>query len=460
MRLASAQVQIYITAAAESTLLRRFEGDAVARMAAGFGAEGGIVTPAWKTIAAKYAKLGAIGAAPEMTATCPLLAGAVRSGHVQGINNVGSEHKAPATWNAVRTVLVCVAAPEDVGRANPEDALQAALPVALVALGNVACLLKRAVLEEIATTYFEERTKADEEANASEFPVWLQQLLAKQGRAYTADRWTDTFCFALLQQVHEFGKEYRGESVMDVWEAAEVSVGSADSVVPAHGCMRVEAKDTDGWQVWIPEHGVDGVTVSGRKRGRVQASSNGSTSQKKKKEKKKKEKIAKTRTLKYDWKGKELGLPNSRGVMDNNVQYEEFVVTKGTLTVKPKGGEPFDVRAGEFMRLDKGVNATLMWTEGAMEKAYMYFTKTGMEAARTGCEDVAECDVCHFLTSHEYYSQGTRDDDQVLCRLCFVKSDHATEAAWARYRFGTAQPLTAVEGGQIQRMRAVARRVG
>ena len=447
-------MQIYITAAAKSTLLRRYEGDAVALMAAGFGAEGGIRTPAWNNMAAKYAKLGAIGAAPEMTATCPLLAGAVLSGHVQGINHDGSEHNAPATFEAVRTVLVCVAAPEDVGRASPEDALQAALPAALVALGNVACLLQRAVLEEIATTYFEERTKADEEANASEFPVWLQQLLAKQWHSYTAHSWTDTYCFAFLQQVHEFGKECRGESVMDAWGAAEVSVGSPDSVVPAEGCMRVEPQDTEGWQVWIPRHKVDGVKLY-VKRGRAQEGSNGRTSRRKKEKKNET-----TRTLQYDWKGKDLGLANSRRVMDNNVQYEVFGVTKGTLTVKPEGGGAFDVRAGEFMRLDKSVNATLKWTEGAMEKAYMYFTKTGMEAMRTGCDDVAECDVCRFLTSHEYYSHGTSDADKCLCRLCFLTSDHATEATWARYRFGTALPLTAVERAQIQPMLAVARRVG
>ena len=97
------------------------------------------------------------------------------------------------------------------------------------------------------------------------------------------------------------------------------------------------------------------------------------------------------------------------------------------------------------------------WTEGAMEKAYMYFTKTGVEAAQAGCEDGSECDVCKFVTSHEYYSHGTGDDDKCLCRLCFVKSEHAAEAAWARYRFGTALPLTAEEGRQIDRMKVVAR---
>ena len=94
---------------------------------------------------------------PIVPASAPaLLAGAVRSGQVQGITHDGSEHNSPET-EELRTVLVAVAAPEDVGRANPEDALQAALPVALVALGNVACLLKCAVLEEIATPYLEER---------------------------------------------------------------------------------------------------------------------------------------------------------------------------------------------------------------------------------------------------------------------------------------------------------------
>ena len=58
----------------------------------------------------------------------------MRSGQVQGITHDGSEHNSPET-EELRTVLVAVAAPEDVGRANPEDALQAALPVALVALG-------------------------------------------------------------------------------------------------------------------------------------------------------------------------------------------------------------------------------------------------------------------------------------------------------------------------------------
>ena len=258
MRLALAQVQVYITAAAQSTLLRRYQGDAAALMAAGFRAEGGIVTPAWKRQAAKLAKLGAIGAAPEMSATCPLLAGAVPSGQLQGITHDGSEHNSPET-EELRTVLVAVAAPEDVARENPEDALQAALPVALVALGNVACLLKRAVLEEIAAPFFEERTKADEKANASEFPCWLQQLLAKQSRSFTADKWTDTFCFALLQQVHEFGMVYRGESAMDAWELAETSVGSVASVVPAAGCMRVQAQVGPGWATWIQRFGEDGV---------------------------------------------------------------------------------------------------------------------------------------------------------------------------------------------------------
>ncbi len=142
----------------------------------------------------------------------------------------------------------------------------------------------------------------------------------------------------------------------------------------------------------------------------------------------------------------------------------------GTLTVKPKGGEPFDVRAGEFMRLDKSVNATLMWTEGAMEKAYMYFTKTGA----AGSDRHGGC--AHWLRGRRRMRRVplldqprvlqppggtvTRDDDIVLCRLCFVKSDHATDAAWARYSFATALPLTAVERVQIQRMRAVARDVG
>ena len=428
-------------------------------MAGGFCAEGGIVTPAWTHMAAKLAKLGAIGAAPEMTATCPLLAGAVRSGHVQAITHDGSEHNAPGTEHAIRAVIVAVAAPEDVGRANPEDALQAALPVALVALGNVACLLKRAVLEEIATPFFENRTKADEKANASEFPCWLQQLLAKQSRSFTANKWTDTFCFALLQQVHEFGKEYRRESQMDDWELAETSVGSIGSVVPAVGCMRVEAQVGAGWQRWIPRCGEDGVkAVVGKRRRAVEQSWTVCTSKKKPKKNKMADcEPSKPRTLQYDWKGKDLGPRNSLDAMDNNVQYEVFGVTKGTLTVKPAGGQPFDVRAGEFMRLDKSFNAKLTWTEGAMEKAYMYFTKTGVEAAQAGCEDGSECDVCKFVTSHEYYSHGTGDDDKCLCRLCFVKSEHAAEAAWARYRFGTALPLTAEEGRQIDRMKVVAR---
>ena len=456
MRLALAQVQWYITAAAQSTLLRRYQGDAVALMAAGFGAEGGIVTPAWQRVAARLAKLGAIGAAPELTATCPLLAGAVRSGHVQAITNDGSEHNAPET-EAIRTVMVAVAAPEDVGRENPEDALQAALPVALVALGNVACLLKRAVLEEIATPFFEERTKADEKANASEFPCWLQQLLAKQSRAFTADKWTDAYCCALVQQVHEFGMEYRGESAMDKWGLAETSVGSATSVVPAAGCMRVQAQVGAGWEKWIPRYGEDGVKAVGRKRRAPEQSWTRGTSKKKPRTQMADCEPSKPRTLQYDWKGKDLGPRNSLEAMDNNVQYEVFGVTKGTLTVKPAGGQPFVVRAGEFMRLDKSLDAKLTWTEGAMEKAYMYFTKTGVEAAQTGCDDVAECDVCRFVTSHEYYSHGTGVDDKCLCRLCFVQSEHAAGATWARYRFGAALPLTAEERGQIGRMKAVAR---
>ena len=44
---------------------------------------------------------------------------------------------------------------------------------------------------------------------------------------------------------------------------------------------------------------------------------------------------SKPRTLQYDWKGKDLGPRNSLDAMDNNVQYEVFGVTKGTLTVKP-----------------------------------------------------------------------------------------------------------------------------
>ena len=449
MRLALAQVQWYITAAAQSTLLRRYQGDAVKLMAGGFCAEGGIVTPAWTHMAAKLAKLGAIGAAPELTATCPLLAGPVHSGHVQGINHDGSEHKAPGTEDAIRTVLVAVAAPpEDGARANPEDALQAALPVALVALGNVACLLKRAVLEEIATMFFEERTKADENANASEFPCWLQQLLANQSRSFTADKWTDTFCCALLQQVHEFGKEYRRESHMDQWELAETSVGSSGSVVPAVGCMRVDAQVSAGWATWIPRCGEDGVKAVGKRRRAAEPNWTGCASKKKPKKKMADREPSKPRTLQYDWKGKDLG---------NNVQYEVFCVTKGTLTVKPEGGSPFDVSAGEFMRLDKSLNAKFTWTEGAMEKAYMYFTKTGVEAAQTGCEDAAECDVCQCVTSHEYYSHGTGVDDKCLCRLCFVQSKHAAEATWARYRFGTALPLTAEEGRQIDRMKVVAR---
>ena len=461
MRLALAQVQVYITAAAQSTLLRRYQGDAAALMAAGFRAEGGIVTPAWKRQAAKLAKLGAIGAAPEMSATCPLLAGAVPSGQLQGITHDGSEHNSPET-EELRTVLVAVAAPEDVARENPEDALQAALPVALVALGNVACLLKRAVLEEIATPYFEARTKADEKANASEFPCWLQQLLAKQSRSFTANKWTDTFCFALLQQVHDFGTEYRGESEMDAWELAETSVGSAGGVVPAAGCMRVEAQVGAGWEVWNPRCGEDGVTPAGNKKRGAERSWKGCTSKKKPKKKPKSKmaicKPSKTRALKYVWKGKDLGPRNSRGVMDNNVQYEVFGVTEGTLTVKPERGRAFDVSAGGFMRLDKSFSATLTWTEGAMQKAYMYFTKTGVEAAQTGCDEVAECDLCHFVTSHEYYSPGPGVDAKCLCRLCFVQSsDHAAEATWARYRFGTALPLTAEECGQISCMKAVAR---
>ena len=458
MRLALEQVQWYITAAAQSTLLQRYQGDAVELMATGFRAEGGIVTPAWRRVAAKLAKLGAIGAAPELTATCPLLAGAVQGGHVQGITHDGSEHKAPGTEHAIRAVMVAVAAPEDVARENPEDALQAALPVALVALGNLACLLKRAVLEEIAAPFFEERTKADEKANASEFPCWLQQLLAKQSRSFTADKWTDAFCCALLQQVHEFGMVYRGESAMDVWEYAETSVGSAASVVPAAGCMRVQAQVGRGWATWIPRFGEDGVKAVPKKRRVVEQNWTACTSKKKPKKNKMADcEPSKPRTLQYDWKGKDLGPRNSLGAMDNNVQYEVFGVTKGTLTVKPAGGQPFDVRAGEFMRLDKSFNAKLTWTEGAMEKAYMYFTKTGVEAAQAGCDEGSECDVCKFVTSHEYYSHGTGDDDKCLCRLCFVKSEHAAEAAWARYRFGTALPLTAKELRQINRMKAVAR---
>ena len=61
------------------------------------------------------------------------------------------------------------------------------------------------------------------------------------------------------------------------------------------------------------------------------------------------------------------------------------------------------------------------------------------------------------MTSHEYYSHGTGVDDKCLCRLCFVQSEHAAGATWARYRFGAALPLTAEERGQIGRMKAVAR---
>ena len=75
-------------------------------------------------------------------------------------------------------------------------------------------------------------------------------------------------------------------------------------------------------------------------------------------------------------------------------------------------------------------------------------------AAARDCACSMRWAVC---ASVQYYSHGTGVDDKCLCRLCFVQSEHAAEATWARYRFGTALPLTAEERGQIGRMKAVAR---
>ena len=156
------QAQLYVNGAREATKLVRLKRNAAdtveSQRVAYRAACGSAPTREWEADANIMAELAAVGDADEEDLETHFLSwGTVPAGTWQAIGDKGVVHYGPST-DALRVIIVLVLT---VKSDDKWEAVQYAVGSVLLSGSNALGLVKWRVVDEIATRYFQNRTKLD-----------------------------------------------------------------------------------------------------------------------------------------------------------------------------------------------------------------------------------------------------------------------------------------------------------
>ena len=413
------QAQLYVNGAREATKLVRFKGDAAEAQRVAYAAAcGSQPTTEWEADANIMAELAAVCDADEGDLEAHLLAwGPVPAGTWQAIGDVGVVHHGPAT-DALRVIIVLVLT---VKSDDGWKAVQYAGPSVLLSGSNALGLVRWRVVDEIATNFFQNRTKLegatyeaymgwlgkqrkvfdathvraalaeDEDLSTPERPdflPWLAEMLGAQRWHYTVHCWNALYAMAFIAEVVHHAAVARGdvrllEEHVDAFERPNTNARNHVRK------LRFSDEQVGGWQhKWQPVYdaqheansdecacGACSSQVEGgyaRDAQGVESCANG--------------------RLRFHWVTEEQLPPDVYG--------EAFCIKSGELTVCSKDEADLVFRLGETGVLHAGFEGFLCWQAGVeFRKAYEY-----LDATKRPHGNQITCDSCGLGCGDEYYS--------------------------------------------------------
>ena len=375
-------------------------------------------TREWEADANIMAELAAVCDADEGDLEAHLLAwGPVPAGTWQAIGDVGVVHHGPAT-DALRVIIVLVLT---VKSDDGWKAVQYAGPSVLLSGSNALGLVRWRVVDEIATYFFQNRTKLegatyetymgwlgqqrkdfdathvraalaeDEDLSTPERPdflPWLAEMLGAQRWHYTVHGWNALYAMAFISEVVDHAAVARGdvrllEEHVDDFERPNTNARNHVRK------LRFSEEQVSTWQhKWQPVYdaqheanseecacescssqAVGGYALEAQG---VEPCGNG--------------------RLRFRWVTEEQLPPDVYG--------EAFRIESGALTVCSKGEDDLVFQTGETGVLHAGFDGFLCWQDGAdFRKAYEY-----LDAAKRPHGNQTTCDSCGLGCGDEYYS--------------------------------------------------------
>jgi hypothetical protein len=413
------QAQLYVNGAREATKLVRFKGNAAEAQRVAYAAAcGSEPTREWEADANIMAELASVCDADEGDLEAHLLAwGPVPAGTWQAIGDVGVVHHGPAT-DALRVIIVLVLT---VKSDDGWKAVQYAGPSVLLSLSNALGLVKWPVIDEIATYFFQNRTKLegatyetymawlgeqrkafdathvraalaeDEDLSTPDRPdflPWLAEMLGAQRWHYTVHDWNALYAMAFISEVVDHAAVARGD--VRLLEEHVDEFERPDTTARNHvRKLRFSEEQVGAWQhKWQPvydaQHDANSEececeACSSKVVGGYVPEAQGV------------EQCGNGR-LRFRWVTEEQLPPD--------VYAEAFRIESGELTVCAKGEADLVFRTGETGVLHAGFDGFLYWQEGVdFRKAYEY-----LDAAKRPHGKLTTCDSCGLGCGDESYS--------------------------------------------------------
>ena len=418
------QAQLYVNGAREATKLvrcKRNAADAVESQRVAYRAAcGSAPTREWEADANIMAELAAVGDADEEDLETHFLSwGPVPAGTWQAIGDKGVVHYGPGT-DALRVIIVLVLT---VKSDDKWEAVQHAVPSVLLSGSNALGLVKWRVVDEIATRYFQNRTKLDgatyeaymdwlgrqrqafeakhrrsalaedEDLSTPEKPdflPYLAELLGAQRWHYTVHAWIALFAMAFISEVVDHAAVARGDELLleDYVEEFERPTTNTRSHVRK---LKFSPEHVGRWQHrWEPVFDAQHKAKNDKC---VCEACSSPVVEGYSREAEGVERCPKTGGwLRYHWDTQERLPPDVYG--------EAFRIERGSLTVRSPGEADLVFEAGETGVLHAEFAGELRWQEEVgLRKAYEH-----LGATKRPHGNAFTCDTCGLGCGDEYYS--------------------------------------------------------